>query len=88
MLSLLGIVLVTACGNPCHTLASKVCKCEVTERLQQTCIAGLSDDSESGPSLEQQNVCTDLLATTCTGDDLCDRLSRGELSACGLSHVD
>ena len=88
MLSFVGIVLISACGNPCLTLAKDVCKCEPTETLQRSCIDSLSDDSDGGPSQEEQNVCSDLLSTTCTGEDLCERLARGDLAACGLTHVD
>lgn len=88
MLSFVGIVLISACGNPCLTLAKDVCKCEATEDLQRSCINGLDDDSDTGPSQEQQNVCSELLSTTCTGDDLCERLARGDLEACGLTQVD
>ena len=88
MLSFVGIVLISACGNPCKTLAEDVCKCEPTETLQRSCIGALSDDSGEGPSTEQQNVCSELLSTTCTGADLCERLANGDLEACGLTHVD
>ncbi|MBT6432916.1 MAG: hypothetical protein HOK97_17645 [Deltaproteobacteria bacterium] len=88
ILSFVGIVLISACGNPCLTLAKDVCKCEPTETLQRSCISALTDDSDEGPSQEQQNVCSDLLSTTCTGDDLCERLAQGDLAACGLSQID
>ena len=87
LLSLLGIVLISACDNPCMALAKDVCKCEPTETLQRSCIASLTDDSD-GPTEEQLDVCSELLSTTCTGEDLCERLAQGELEACGLTHVD
>ena len=88
MLSFAGLLALAACGNPCRTLATQVCKCKATEGLQQACVTALTDADESGPSAEQQETCSELLDTTCSGEDLCERLAQGDLAACGVSHAE
>ncbi|MEC9464463.1 MAG: hypothetical protein VX834_01675 [Myxococcota bacterium] len=42
-------------------------------------------DANESPTQAEIDQCSELLATSCTGDDICERLDNGEISACGLT---
>jgi hypothetical protein len=75
-----GLVLTSACGDPCVDLSKKVCSCERTAAEQQACSQRVDNDTVEATN-KQKDVCTEHL-DTCS----CEALARGELTACGLAH--
>ncbi len=76
-----------SCGNPCLDVAKQICRCKPTEYEQRQCVRSVTAeaDANDSPTPEENEQCSELLATTCTGDDICERLDNGEISACGLT---
>ena len=81
-----ALVLVN-CGNPCLDVAKQICRCKATEYEQRQCVRSVTAeaDANESPTQTETDQCSELLATTCTGDDICERLDNGEISACGLT---
>nr|ADI21641.1 hypothetical protein [uncultured myxobacterium HF0130_06F04] len=76
-----------SCGNPCLDVAKQICRCEPTEYEQRQCVQAVTAEANAkeDPTQAQTEQCSELLSTTCTGDDLCERLENGEVNACGLT---
>ena len=84
LLTLLGL---SACGDPCKTLAEKVCRCEVDLSEQNACLKKVdaqasqrNKDSNAKAEQAGRERCAALI-DTCT----CDGLRDGNLQSCGLS---
>jgi hypothetical protein len=70
------------CADECATLAERICGCEETFALQQSCELQVQaqQDADEEPSDAQRQVCASALET-CT----CDALAQNRTDLCGFT---
>ncbi len=87
VLSIGFLLTMVSCGNPCLDVAKQVCRCKATEYEQRDCVRNVTAaaGAKDSPSTEETEQCSELLSSTCSGDDVCERLADGDLAACGLT---
>lgn len=78
----LGVLLVTGCHGPCRQLSEKLCECSENSIQKEACLRrASSEEARVGPTPEQEQVCSGLLA----GCD-CHNIDTPEgKRACGLA---
>ena len=72
---------VTACIDPCDTLADRICKCKETDLEQTTCTQRVAIEKDKRDTNEANRAACEAALKTCT----CEALQAGELSMCGYT---
>ncbi|MAO84364.1 MAG: hypothetical protein CMH50_10865 [Myxococcales bacterium] len=78
---LLVFVALTACGDPCEDLGTRVCNCRDSRSEINLCASQMQARMDLATADEtSQGICMERLET-CD----CDALARGDWAACGLA---